>query len=198
MLFSRELLSYSPSQQNILSAISQTGYQQFTEKGGFMKAKDLMIPLQEYLTPDNTLKEAVNLLRIAKRGEEKIGLKGLPVLDKDGKLIGMLSMTDILKAVRPAYMSLMNLSNFSWEGMIESLAKDVADNKVDGVMSKIVITVKDDDSLMECVDLMLKNNIKRLPVIDNSGKAVGMLYERDIFFAVVRAMLQDDYYVINS
>lgn len=163
-----------------------------------MKAKDLMVPLQEYLTPDNTLKEAVNLLRIAKRGEEKIGLKGLPVLDKDGKLIGMLSMTDILKAVRPSYMSLMNLSNFSWEGMIESLAKDVADNSVDGVMSKIVITVKDDDSLMECVDLMLKNNIKRLPVIDNSGKAVGMLYERDIFFAIVKAMLQDDYYVINS
>jgi len=163
-----------------------------------MKAKDLMIPLQEFLKPENTLKEAVNLLRIAKRGEEKVGLKGLPVLDKDGKLVGMLSMTDILKAVRPSYMSLMNLSNFTWEGMIESLAKDVADNKVEGVMSKGVITVKDDDSLMECVDLMLKNNIKRLPVIDNTGKAVGMLYERDIFFEIVKAMLQDDYYVINS
>jgi len=36
-----------------------------------MKAKDLMIPLQEYLTPDHTLKEAANLLRIAGRGEEK-------------------------------------------------------------------------------------------------------------------------------
>ena len=163
-----------------------------------MKAKDLMIPLQEYLRPENTLKEAVNLLRIAKRGEEKVGLKGLPVIDKDGKLIGMLSMTDILKAVHPSYMSLMNLSNFTWEGMVESLAKNVADNKVEGVMSKGVITVKDDDSLMECVDLMIKNNIKRLPVIDTSGKVVGMLYERDIFFAIVKAMLQDDYYVINS
>jgi predicted transcriptional regulator len=163
-----------------------------------MKAKDLIVPLQEYLTADNTLKEAVNLLRIAKRGEEKIGLKGLPVLDKDGKIIGMLSMTDILKAVRPSYMSLMNLSNFTWEGMVESLAQDVADKKVAGVMSKSVITVKDDDSLMECVDLMIKNNIKRLPVIDNSGKVNGMLYERDIFFEIVKAMLQDDYYVINS
>lgn len=36
-----------------------------------MKAKDLMIPLQEYLTPEHTLIEAANLLRIAKRGEEK-------------------------------------------------------------------------------------------------------------------------------
>ena len=41
-----------------------------------MKAKDLMIPLQDYLKPDNTLREAANLLRIAKRGEERIGVKG--------------------------------------------------------------------------------------------------------------------------
>ena len=50
-----------------------------------MKAKDLMVPLQEYLKPDNTLKEAANLLRIAQRGEEKIGVKALPVLDESRK-----------------------------------------------------------------------------------------------------------------
>jgi CBS domain-containing protein len=163
-----------------------------------MKVKDLMVPLQDYLRPENTLKEAVNLLRIAKKGEEKIGLKGLPVLDRDGKLVGMLSMTDILKAVHPSYMSLMNLSNFTWDGMVESLAKSAADHKVESVMTKDVITVKEDDPLMECVDLIIKNNIKRLPVIDNKGKVSGMLYERDIFFAIVKAMLEDDYHVINS
>ena len=162
-----------------------------------MKAKDLMIPIQDYLGPENTLKEAVNLLRIAKKGEEKIGVKGLPVLDKEGKLVGMLSMTDILKAVHPSYMDLMNLSNFTWDGMVESLAKSAADKKVETVMSKEVFTVKEDDPLMECVDLMIKNNIRRLPVIDKSGKVVGMIYERDVFFAIVKAMLDDDYYIIN-
>ncbi len=137
-----------------------------------MKVKDLMIPLQDYLRPENTLKEAVNLLRIAKKGEEKVGLKGLPVLDKDAKLVGMLSMTDILKAVHPSYMSLMNLSNFTWDGMVESLAKSVADHKVETVMTKDVIKVKEDDPLMECVDLIIKNNIKRLPVVDKSGKVI--------------------------
>ena len=38
----------------------------------------------------------------------------------------MLSMTDILKAVHPSYMDLMNLSNFTWDGMVESLAKSAA------------------------------------------------------------------------
>ena len=60
-----------------------------------MKAKDLMIPIRDYSRPDNTLKEAVNLLKTAKRGEERIGVKGLPVLDEKGKLVGMLSMRDI-------------------------------------------------------------------------------------------------------
>ena len=163
-----------------------------------MKAKDLMIPIQDSLSPENTLKDAVNLLRIAKKGEEKVGVKGLPVIDKEGKLVGMLSMTDILKAVHPSYMSLMNLSNFTWDGMVESLAKSVADKKVATVMSKEVFTVNEDDPLMECVDLMIKNNIRRLPVIDKAGKVVGMIYERDVFFVIVKAMLDDDYYVINS
>ena len=155
-----------------------------------MKAKDLMIPIQDFLKPDNTLRDAVNLLRIAKKGEEKVGVKGLPVLNKDGKLVGMLSMTDILKAVHPSYMSLMNLSNFTWDGMVESLAKSVADKKVETVMSKEVFTVKEDDPLMECVDLIIKNNIRRLPVIDKAEKVAGMIYERDVFFAIVKAMLE--------
>ncbi len=110
-----------------------------------MKAKDLMIPFRIILSPDNTLKEAANLLRIAKKGEEKIGVKALPVLDKEGKLIGMLSMTDILKAVHPSYMDLMNLGNFTWDGMVESLAKSAAEKKVETVMPKEVFTVKEDD-----------------------------------------------------
>ena len=55
-----------------------------------MKAKDLMITVPEYLKPDHTLKDAVNLLKVAQRGEERVGVKGLPVLDEAGKLVGML------------------------------------------------------------------------------------------------------------
>ena len=156
-----------------------------------MKAKDSMIPIYEFLRPDNTLKEAVNLLRNAKRGEEKVGVKGLPVLDKNGKLIGMLSMGDILKAVFPSYLSMMNLGDFTWDGMVESMAKKVSDKKVEALMTEPVVTVHEDASLMECVDHMIKKNVKRLPVIDKSGRVAGMLYERDVFFVIVKSMLDD-------
>ncbi len=157
-----------------------------------MKAKDLMVPLQEYLTPDNTLKEASNLLRIAQRGEEKIGVKALPVLDASGNLIGILSIGDILKAVHPAYMDLMNLGRFAWDGMVETFAQKAANKKVKDIMTHKVITVKEDATLMECIDYMLKNNVKRVPVLNKDNRVIGMLYERDIFYEIAKTMLSED------
>ncbi len=158
-----------------------------------MKVKDIMIPIQDYLKPDNTLKEAVNLLRTAFRGENRAGgVMGAPVLDEKGNLVGMLSMTDILKAVYPSYMSMMNLGGFTWDGMLETLAKKAGDRKVKDLMTSPIITVREDDPLMECVDLILRKRIRRMPVLDNAGKVVGMIYLRDVFFAITKAMLEED------
>jgi len=157
-----------------------------------MKAKDLMIPLQEYLKPETTMKEAANILRTAKRDEERCGVKGLPVLNAAGKMIGFLSMGDILKAVFPSYMGLMNLGDFTWDGMVEDMAKKAGNKKVSDMMTREVISVEEDSSLMECVDHMLKHNVKRLPVIGKDGKIAGILYERDVFFAITRAMLNEN------
>jgi len=156
-----------------------------------LKVRDLMIPIHDFLRPDVTLKDAVNLLHIARRDAEKQGVKGLPVLDDHYKLIGILSMRDILKAVYPSYMSMMNLGNFTWDGMLESLAKRAGAEKVTAHMSRDLWTVQENDSLMECVDLMIKHDIKRVPVVDQTGKVVGMIYERDVFNAITNAMFDD-------
>ncbi len=157
-----------------------------------MKAKDLMIPLQEYLIPDNTLKEAADLLRVARRGEEKIGVKALPVLDSSGSLIGILSIGDILKAVHPAYMDLMNLGRFTWDGMVETFAQKAAGKQVKNLMTPKVITVKEDATLMECIDYMLKNNVKRVPVLNKDNRVTGMLYERDVFYEIAKSMINEN------
>lgn len=156
-----------------------------------MKAKDVMVPVHDFLTSEDTLKKAVNLLMIAKRGEEKVGTKGLPVLDAGGRLIGMLSMRDVLRTTMPSYMTMLNLGGFSWDGMVEDVAKKAGDKKIGDIMTKVVFSVKEDAPLMECIDQMVKHNIKRLPVVDSFGKVTGMLYERDVFFAVTKAMLEE-------
>ncbi|MBA4372144.1 MAG: hypothetical protein C0402_04720 [Thermodesulfovibrio sp.] len=153
-----------------------------------MRAINLMVPLVEYLNPGNTIKEAANLLRTARRDEERIGVKALPVLDENKELLGILSIGDILKSVYPPYMYLMELGEFAWDGMVEVLAKKAADKKVKELMTTEVITVREDSTLMECVDHMLKNNVKRVPVLNNENSVTGMLYEKDIFYEITRAM----------
>jgi CBS-domain-containing membrane protein len=159
-----------------------------------MKAKDLMITINEYLRPDMNLKEAVNIVRSARRGDEQVRVKALPVLDPAGKLIGMLTMSDILRAVYPSYLGMMNLGDFTWDGMLEEMAKKAAGRKVSEVMTNTaVITVRENDSLMECVDHLIKQCVERLPVVDEQGKVVGIIYERDVFYTVAKAMLDDNY-----
>jgi CBS domain-containing protein len=161
-------------------------------KRSSMKVKDLMVPIRDFLKPDSTIREAVNLLKTAARGEQRMGVMALPVFDDSGKLVGMLSMTDILKAVYPSYMSMMDLGDFAWDGMLESLAAQARDKKVGEFMSRDVVTVNENEPLMECVDLILKKRVRRMPVLDKKGKVLGMVYLRDIFFAITRAMLEED------
>jgi predicted transcriptional regulator len=59
-------------------------------------------------------------------------------------------------------------------------------------MTKEVVTVKVDAPLMECVDHMIKKNVRRLIVLDKTGRVAGILYERDIFVAITRAMLHEN------
>jgi CBS domain-containing protein len=156
-----------------------------------MKAKDLMHPLTDYLKPETSLKEAVILLESCRVGEENICVRALPVLDEHKKFVGLLSMGDILKSIWPSYMSLMNLGEFAWDGMVEELAKKSQDLPVKDLMTREVITVHEDAPLMECVDHMLKFGVKKLPVVETGGAVTGMLYERDLFFAIVGAMLNN-------
>lgn len=157
-----------------------------------MKVKDVMVRDYDYLKPDNTLRQAVNLFRNVVRGDQRLGTMGLSVIDAKGKLVGMLSMTDILKAVYPSYMSMMNLGEFTWDGMLENLARQGGNRKVQDIMTSPVITVRENDPLMECVDLILRIHIRKMPVLDNSGIMVGMVYLQDIFYAITKAMLEED------
>ncbi|VAX30491.1 hypothetical protein MNBD_NITROSPIRAE02-1682 [hydrothermal vent metagenome] len=156
-----------------------------------MKAKDIMEPVKETLTPETTLKEAVNKMRVARRGDGRVGVKGMIVLD-NGNLAGIISIKDILKAIIPSYMSLTELGEFTWDGMLEQMARKVADRKVEEIMTKDVITVSEDAPLMECADLVVKHGLHRLPVLNGEKKVVGMIYIRDLYQAIVQALFEKE------
>ncbi len=155
-----------------------------------MKAKDIMEPLQAHLAPDDTLKSAVNKLKVCGRGEGLVGVKGMAVLDAYGNLVGVVSIKDILGAVIPSYLKVTKLGGFTWDGMLQEMAKKVADKKVSEFMTTKVISVPERAPLMECADLLIKHNLQRLPVLDGQKKVVGMIYVRDRYYRIVSVLFE--------
>jgi len=53
------------------------------------------------------------------------------------------------------------------------------------VMSKSLITINQNSSIKEATDLMQQNNIRRLPILDNKGKLVGIITAKDILRSIM-------------
>jgi len=153
-----------------------------------MRAKDVMEKVTATLSPEDTLETAVKRMEKATRREGWHGVKGMAVLSASGDLVGMLSIKDILRAIVPHYLKATSLGEFTWDGMLEETTRKVAHKKVGEIMSSGVISVPEDAPLMECAELLVTRNIQRLPVLDGKGRLAGMIYLRDLYYAITRAL----------
>jgi CBS domain-containing protein len=59
------------------------------------------------------------------------------------------------------------------------------DTPTSELMSKPLITINQNASIKDATDLMQQNNIRRLPVLDNKGKLVGIITAKDILKAMM-------------
>ena len=89
---------------------------------------------------------------------------GLPVVDDKGKVVGVVSEFDLLKAIR--------------EG------KALEQVKAEDIMSKNPICVSENTPVEEIIDLMMKHNIIRVPVVRNDN-LVGVISRCDILSSIV-------------
>ena len=89
---------------------------------------------------------------------------GLPVVDDKGKVVGVVSEFDLLKAIRDG--------------------KSLEQVKAEDVMSKNPICVSENTSVEEIIDLMMKHNIIRVPVVRNDN-LVGVISRCDILSNIV-------------
>jgi CBS domain-containing protein len=133
--------------------------------------------------PETPLHEAIKIL-----AERRIS--GLPVIDEAGKLVGVITETDLMwqetGVTPPAYImfldSVIYLENPTRyeRDLHKALGQTVGE-----VMSKDhLIVVHPDKPLREAAQLMHDKNVRRLPVVDNAGNLMGILTRGDI----IRAM----------
>ncbi|MDJ0535274.1 MAG: CBS domain-containing protein [Xenococcaceae cyanobacterium MO_207.B15] len=139
---------------------------------------DIMTPNPISVTPKTPLQEAITLLV-----EKKIS--GLPVIDEQGKLVGMISESDLMwqetGVETPPYIMLLDsviyLQNPTrYEKEIHKALGQI----VEDVMSDRPITVQSDQSVREAAKLMHDKRIRRLPVLDQKGKIIGIITQGDI------------------
>jgi CBS domain-containing protein len=103
---------------------------------------------------------------------------GVPVVDKKNHPAGVISQGDLIyRGGMPARLGL--LAESGADHLKEVLASLSAKNAED-IMSPAVC-IRENELLTEAVRLMLKRDLKRLPVTDEQGKLTGILSRMDIF-----------------
>ena len=145
-----------------------------------MKVSQIMAKDVKSLSPEMNAKEALELLF-------KIQISGLPVIDQDGKLVGMFTEKDILSYILPSYIE--KVGRFIYEENPKSTKKkfmELNKIKVRQLMRKDVVTTTEDTSLCEVARVMLTQKARRIPVIDKSGKVVGIVARCDILKAFAK------------
>lgn len=175
-------------------------------RGGFKekeekRASDIMIPLEEYtsISADSTVKDAIGALKksyesfLSSGKVMEYGHRSILVFDTRGRLSGILSILDLIKALRPAYLTApkpsmadaLRYSTMFWSGLFTSQAKGLVKKKVSDIMSEPPLTIEEDANLMEIAEMMVTEKARRLAVT-RKGKVIGVVREQELFFEIAR------------
>lgn len=143
-----------------------------------MYIRDIMTHDVITVNEDDTVERCANLLITH-------NLSGLPVLDDKGKVKGIITEGDLIRRASriegpPALEVLGGIFYLeSPKQFMEGIKRSMGSiAKV--VMTKDVITVGPDKEIEEAATLLVREKIKRLPVIDKEGNLIGIVARRDI------------------
>ena len=114
---------------------------------------------------------------------------------QDHQLVGILSIVDLLAAIRPEYLSApkpsmadsMQYSTMYWSGLFTQRTRRLAKKKVSEIMSDCPPKVSSEANLMEVAELMFKEKARRLVVMANN-KVAGIVREQEMFFEIAQIM----------
>ncbi len=155
-----------------------------------MFAKDIMNKEYHYLHPQQSILEAIELFKTATKTEGK-KIFGMMVIDDD-RLVGMLSMYDILIYIQPKHIGILGeIEDISPDPLYKNLVNRVKKVRVADLMSTILVSAAPDTHLLVVMDIMIKKHVRRLPVVDKT-RVVGVIYRSDLFYSLMGDILKDE------
>jgi acetoin utilization protein AcuB len=116
-------------------------------------------------------------------------LPAIMVVDKDGKLVGILSEKDLFRAIYPDYGEyFIDPHAFTDEDSREARVTEVRKNPIHMYMSKNVRSVHPETHLMIAGGLMLSHHLHQLPVVEDE-RIVGIVSREYLFKRILRKNL---------
>ncbi|MFQ5425904.1 MAG: CBS domain-containing protein, partial [Gaiellales bacterium] len=145
-----------------------------------MRIKDLMTSEVRTVGPDTPLRDVASTL-------SQSGLSGLPVVDGDGQVIGVISEWDILAKEQGRPDSRGGLLGRLFDADQEWEQEKFEARTASQAMTSPPITVRPIDRVAKAARLMVENGVNRLPVLQDD-ELVGIVTRADL----VRAFTQSD------
>jgi len=144
------------------------------------KVKDVMTTTVRSVYAGTSVKHIAEQLDFA-------GISAMPVLDEEANVVGVVSETDLLHKI--TYQDATD----EWPRLLRRHRTDRA--KADGLLARDLmtapaITIDADASVVEAAQLMEKHNVKRLPVVNDTGKLLGIVSRGDLVRLFVRSDAQ--------
>ena len=144
-----------------------------------LTVKDVMTARVVTITKDASFRAMAAALR-------EYRVSAFPVLDDQGKVIGVVSEADMLAK------EALNSEPEGMPGMIAGLLRRKQHEKARGItagdlMTSPPVTVAPDDTLERAARLMCTRKVKRLPVVDENGHLVGIVARSDLLAVFERS-----------
>ncbi len=130
-------------------------------------AADFMNRQVDAIRADSPVLDAVRVLL-------RRGYSGAPIVDQQGKLVGMLSEHDCVKA------------------LLTVLRDEMPAGNVENYMTREVAQVSPDDNVIDVATRFATGGNRRFPVVDKAGKLVGLISRRDLMRALDSALDQSE------
>lgn len=149
-----------------------------------MLVRDIMTRSVKVARPDSRIQDVALVMCFNK-------ISGMPVVDADNHILGIISEKDVLWAMFPDLQDVMNQpATLNFEDM-ERDYRDVINMRVEQLMTRNVITVQPDLPLLRAASAMFRNRIRRVPVAEQ-GKLAGVISVGDVHKAIFQANMATD------
>jgi len=147
-----------------------------------MKVKDVMSRRVAMVTLKTTFRDIGNIIFGKHPGQK---FSSVPVVDKKGKLLGIVTEKDLLMQLYPTQKEIIEdffrTTNFS---AMEEKIHEVEKLTAQQLMTESLSVVQQNTPLMKAGSLMLVKRVRRLPVVNKKGKLVGIISQGDVFRAI--------------